>query len=312
MSQPRRHHYLPRFYLESFSREGTLTIYDRSKNEYRRQIPEKVAVEKDYYAVIDADGKKDMGVERFLEKIEHKASLAIKKLDAREMLTPEENEAIALFVGYMKCRVPDFEKGVNELTEKMLMELSKTLFADEKSAASLMKQMEADAGESSGLTPADMVAFAEGGLYEIKQTNRGYTVDMMITMGHKIANLLMNMDWVILQAPSETAFITTDNPFVLTPPSGHTPGHIYGGYGIATKGALKIMPLSAKSVLMITDMGRRVAFKTLPKHVVRKFNIAIAAGSDQLVMGKDKIVLERMVKEVGLDKWRRTSRVTVD
>ncbi|WP_181523117.1 DUF4238 domain-containing protein [Burkholderia cepacia] len=41
MHRPRRHHFVPRFYLEGFCAddERALAVYDRIRNEYREQRP---------------------------------------------------------------------------------------------------------------------------------------------------------------------------------------------------------------------------------------------------------------------------------
>jgi len=60
MSKPKRHHYLPQFYLDKFSRSGSLYIFDRELNEYREQTPTNTAVKSHYYAlwVLSALAKK--------------------------------------------------------------------------------------------------------------------------------------------------------------------------------------------------------------------------------------------------------------
>jgi hypothetical protein len=39
LSGPKRQHFLPRFYLEGFTHNGFLSLYDRDKKEYRKQQP---------------------------------------------------------------------------------------------------------------------------------------------------------------------------------------------------------------------------------------------------------------------------------
>ena len=72
-SGPRRHHYPPRFYLNGFSRDDLLWIYDCELNEIRQQIPINTAVERDYYSIEDEDGNRNNAVEEYLSTVEDKA-----------------------------------------------------------------------------------------------------------------------------------------------------------------------------------------------------------------------------------------------
>src|ERR1043165_1464790 len=70
MAKPKRHHYLPEFYLAGFTldgaRESTFTVFDRDECQFREQTPPNTAVRGYYYAVEDeATGEKSMHVEEF-------------------------------------------------------------------------------------------------------------------------------------------------------------------------------------------------------------------------------------------------------
>lgn len=102
MSRPKRHHYLPEFYLAGFAtdgrRESTFTVYDRETDEFRQQTAKNTAVAGYYYATQDpSTGERSMEVEQFLSSIESEADAAIRKLERREKPTGHEREVIALF-----------------------------------------------------------------------------------------------------------------------------------------------------------------------------------------------------------------------
>src|SRR5829696_9445381 len=76
VSTPKKHHYLPEFYLKGFSTAGELWVYDRKRGTYDKRRPETTAIRKGFYAVKDEHGKKDYGeVERRLSVIESHADL---------------------------------------------------------------------------------------------------------------------------------------------------------------------------------------------------------------------------------------------
>lgn len=115
--KPRRHHFLSEFYLNGFARDGMLWLYDREKKEFRRQPPNKTAVEKDYCTVLNKDGEMDFGIEEFLSQIESRAKPVIAKLEARENITPDERFNLACFVSLLMCRTPKFEREIKEISD---------------------------------------------------------------------------------------------------------------------------------------------------------------------------------------------------
>lgn len=56
MSTPKRHHYLPRFYLDRFTDRGRLYLFDREEAEHRIQTPKNTAVQTHFYTADMPDG----------------------------------------------------------------------------------------------------------------------------------------------------------------------------------------------------------------------------------------------------------------
>jgi hypothetical protein len=79
---PKRHHYIPKFFLERFCRDGMLWVYDRESNEFRHQSPVNSAVIGDYYAAVGEEGGKNLDAEKLLSRIETAARPVLEKVDA--------------------------------------------------------------------------------------------------------------------------------------------------------------------------------------------------------------------------------------
>jgi hypothetical protein len=62
-ANPKRHHFLPEFYLNGFARDGLLWLYDRGRKQYRRQTPHNTAIIGHYYTFENEKGEKDYSVE---------------------------------------------------------------------------------------------------------------------------------------------------------------------------------------------------------------------------------------------------------
>ena len=61
-----RHHFLPEFYLDGFTRDGMLWIFDRALKEYRHQQPQDTAVRRHFYSIKKPNGERDVQVEKLL------------------------------------------------------------------------------------------------------------------------------------------------------------------------------------------------------------------------------------------------------
>ncbi|MGN3963736.1 DUF4238 domain-containing protein [Burkholderia gladioli] len=108
MNQPRRHHFIPCFYLEGFCGENArgLAVYDRMRNAYRAQRPAEVAHRRDYYAYEDEQGNRFFDIEAALGEIETAASHSIRRVDNGNELTDDDRMVLATYVAFQYTRTP--------------------------------------------------------------------------------------------------------------------------------------------------------------------------------------------------------------
>ena len=92
MPKPKRHHYLPQFYLNGFCTNGRLWIYDRTENNFRCQTPINTGVIKDYYTFLDEEENKDTKIEEMLSKVEGDTKPVIDKIDKTTFYTLKTGE----------------------------------------------------------------------------------------------------------------------------------------------------------------------------------------------------------------------------
>lgn len=119
LSGPKRQHFLPRFYLESFSQNGLVVVYDRDVDEVRIQQPVNTAVIGHFYTLRDEEGRKRFELEQVLSDYEAKAKPAIDKLAARESLDADERADLAIFVALGAMRTPDVIESVERFNSGM-------------------------------------------------------------------------------------------------------------------------------------------------------------------------------------------------
>jgi len=310
MNVPKRHHFLPAFYLDGFCSDGVLCVFDRERHEYRVQQPRDTAVRRYYYAIEDAEGNRNLEIEGLLAELESAAKPVIEKLDSGYTLTAEEREALGNFIGFMFVRVPEFEDRVNAIYDGSLRAMNKLTFANEETAKREMDRFGAATGQQ--FTEAEIKAqmeFVQADEYAIT-IHRNWVLGHMLQQGPAMGHVFRQMDWLVLHPDDpRTSFVTTDKPVCVMPPPGYKP-NIYG-FGIGTLGAIKLVPLSHKSSLYIQDKGSRFGHRSIPRNTVRAINQSVARQCQQYVIGRDELLVRNLVVNTRVDKTEAQPTVVV-
>lgn len=293
---PRGHHYVPRRYLVGFCAPGTqrLSLYDRERNEYRENaLASGLAKKKDFYALTNAEGDKDFSFESELERFESEGIDVICKIDSREKITSAEKKALAIYASLQQKRTIAFQKtfetaiefSVRHILTEVFDEIEEKtgglLFSDPESKISLLEKVGKD-------VPKDV--------------RRNAGIEAIIEAAERDAESLLQLGWTILYRPNQkTAFITTDSPFCSI--SMRTSDED-ASLGIANN--FQVLPLSQNSVLVMLQGGGDVEERILTRKEVREVNVQVAARCKDYVFGRERELIERIVKECGIGdfKWK--------
>lgn len=301
MSTPKRHHYLPQFYLKEFADPSDkVWLYDRETGKLWHTHVKDVCVETHYYSITKPDGSKDPSLEKIFSGMESKAKNVIDKLNKNEPITEEEKAELAMFIAFQFVRVPGFEHEINDNAEKIMKKMAEVAFcSEERAKIMLSKHKETNAKEHVEVTPKELVEFVKKDGYNIV-FNREFSLAMSVKLSREFYDLFMQMNWVFLMAPKDKAFVTSDNPFMLLPPKNYKPG-IYG-VGLITEGAKKIIPLSSRVCLYMGDHGNNVLGYKVQLQDLKSINLNGAVNSTRYVIARDKALLEKIIKTTRLDQ----------
>lgn len=310
MANPaKRHHYLPQFYLQRFAgADRRVCVFDRETKQFRRQHPVNTALENDFYTVTDAQGRKSDSLERAFSQLENAARGVIDRLDSGMTGWMDEDElfAFTMFIAFLYTRTPIFNKEQNALGEYLFRTTAKASHPSLEVTAQWLKQFEEDTGESAeGISPEAYWQVINGDEYDVK-VPREYNIRLMLDATQHLAEVLTTLNWYFVRAPRDFAFITSDGPFVITPPNGYE--RDWRAYGILTPGAASVIPLSPSCCLIIQGQGDDVRYGHVNKDTVRKINANVAQNSDRFIVGRDEAYLRRLVQRTRVDRYRWTSR----
>lgn len=298
MTTPKRHHYLPRFYLEGFCRNNLLWVFDRDSKEFRQQTPGNTALRKYYYSFENDDGEKTADIESLLSLVEGHTKSIIDKVNDEKLINDTEKETLSIFIGFLYSRVPNFEEYFNDQRERIVRHLSKIIFSDQERTEKMLKQYEQETGRETNVTAKELSDFAVSDRYDI-EVHRNESLKMMLSLSTKLANYFRQMDWLFLYAPMKSSFVTTDDPFTLVPPSALASK---GFYGIATRGTQKFVPISQRVCLVMFDRGEAIDKREGTREEIRTINLNITSKCDRFVISRDEALVKNMVTTIGLNK----------
>jgi len=305
-STPKRHHYLPQFYLERFTKDGSLWVYDRERKEYRSQTPINTAVITHYYKFIEENGTPNVGLEAMLAEVEGETKNLIAKLEQLFPLTNPEQCTFALFVALLRDRVPHFEKEVAEIFDVTYKEITRDGFSTEEKTREVIAAIEKETGEPFDVDPELLMEVAKNGNYTV-EIERIHSLAIMFPLAYKLAEVILYMDWSFLFAPPSASFITTDKPFTIVSPvikNSLEYGFHLGG-GIDIPGTQKYIPLSQKLCLCIQDRGTRREWRILTDYDVRAINFFLAKTSEKLLISADENLLRSVVTDARINAKHR-------
>jgi hypothetical protein len=214
LSGPKRHHFLPRFYLEGFAQEGLLAVYDRESDKVRVQQPINTGVIGHFYTLTDSEGRRRFELEQLLSEFETKASPAIRKLAAHVTPTDDERSDLAIFVALAGFRTPDIVDSLKLFNSGVVGDMAKMMFSDVEEVKAQMRGKPGAPASEDDLQreAAEMVQFAQSDQYRVTTSHR-WAVAMAFEMAMKVAPLLAGRNWMVTHRGTERAsFVTTDAP----------------------------------------------------------------------------------------------------
>lgn len=305
MSIPKRHHYLPRFYLEGFCRGECFWVYDREEIAFREQTPVNTAVQKHYYSIKGENGKRNNKIEEMFSQLEGNSKIVIDHIVDGKPISNEDKIVLSLFISFSLTRIPDFERMVNESMKQDIKKIGDILHEDESRINQTMVRYEKDTGQKIEIDPAQLKEFWDRGEFDIVM-NRNASLGMMLNVAPEYARYLSLMDWIIAKAPKNYSFITTDSPFVLVPTSDNKAKAAFGGgVGLLIPGVKKYFPLHQNFCLIVGDCGDKIQYEKYNKSSCQSINYEVARNAKRFIICRDKALLSSIVKKEKLDKGQR-------
>lgn len=217
--QPRKHHYVPNFYLAGFTKSesdnGELYVLDQAQRRQWKSTPANTARQTDYYAINAKPGSDEMVVEKLLGDIEGKCSVVIKWLiEHRKLPDGQDLDVLLNFVALMAVRVPAIRNTISNFTDEVLKALSRTMVASEHGWKQFM-QANDGVEAANGVTHEEMKKFIDSDDYTI-DLEQSWHVGTMLQMGSVLVPVLAERSWSVWIANEDAPdLICSDRPVCL-------------------------------------------------------------------------------------------------
>ena len=240
MSNPKRHHFVPKSYLSAFveNESGFLHVYSKQSDMWRRQKPTQVMVRNKYYHQDWAPDGVDKNIleKRLGEFTEPKGLASLNKLlISPEELTDDDTAHILMYLQFQRIRVPRQAETAKALAQSALeLSLAQKGFGQEA------------------------IKFCQ---IEMKDNFR---FEFMRHVLGTLSPFMSRMVWELVEASPPASFITTDSPvtfFNVDFPPPFEPG-------IALYGTFLLFPINTKFLLILKhpeyERGAKGASEKLP------------------------------------------------
>lgn len=300
--EPKRHHQVPRAYLERFAIDGKVRVRRRDGRAAFETSPLNVAVESGYYDVTGFDGRRTSAVEGALGEIESPAWPALAAVD-RTGRPPQgkDREALAEFIAIQMTRTTHYRD--RALFPKTVEDWAAGRPIDRDLIREYLR-IEHIGEEPSDREVEGAWVFVTTHMADTTIVTEKWALEMMFTGAVDLLDRLSGLHWMIEVDPRR-GFVTSDQPVI--PWRKVSRRDHYHGIGIETAGELRF-PLDPAKQLVLSRRRRRPVI-TVNDLRVRRANADMAEWCHRFVVGSP--ANRRGIDGLHLDPWRPVIRFNV-
>lgn len=271
MSEPRKHHYLPQFYLRGFSVNGR-SIYQiekRGRRAYVSSIRDTAAI-RDYHELDNPSFEDPNAAEKRLAQVESRLSEGLAHAIQCGIATPETLNSLLQLVALLRVRVPAFKADIEAFLQNVV-----------RSVGLMM--------ERKGELPPPPKGFED----VLRMENVSITISnwkllefsFRIAADPRLFKILAAMRPTVLRAPEGTFFLTCDQPVAVFHPTA-SPTDAYG-VGLADPATEVSVPLSSRVLLFLSWATEPAADRDATVDEVVEFNRRTVIMADSLVFAPE-------------------------
>lgn len=272
----KRHHYLPRFYLNNFSpnkKPGFIWTYSRDWKIPKFISTKDVAVEKNFYTFTDKDGNKNVLVEENLASMESDVAPIIKKIIQRKLdFTRKEKDELMSFIALLVTRIKYFRDLINSNKEVYYKEMYDIISGNKSLWKKRLKGYNEKMDKNIEMSYEEAVKELTGFENKELEIRREDHLNLAFKIAYPMANRFSRMQWSYLYANGSKKFISSDNPVAAS-----LPGQPKGtSFGLGTPGVNIFLPISSNVCLLGREIGNGIDYDIRNREVDHINGLVIA------------------------------------
>lgn len=256
MNNPRKHHYLPRFYLSEFSANGrSLVQIDKASGYSATCNIKDVASIRDYHRLDAEDIDDPNQLERTLSTVEGKLAKAAKQVLQGGIDGPITHAHLIELVSMLRVRIPATKRMIEQMTRQVVRHTGVLL-------------------EKAGRLPKPPTGLEE----TLSMENVGINVSnwfclqqmFQLAENKEILKLLCAMRPTLLKAAGNDFFLTCDQPVAVYSPSARPAA--LEGVALEERDVVLSLPLSRSTLLQLDWEEHEPSEQTATSEIVEEFN----------------------------------------
>lgn len=244
-SIPRRHHIVPRFYLEGFAEQGQLGVVMLPGKRRFTQSTRTAATINDFYLIGSTKHPDAATFEQMLSEFESLASGVFRTLAGGTWpLNREDREVLGVFMAVQFLRGPDHRRQMTEIRRQMIR-LTAQFGGRERFARTLTSKTKVDLPDEEVDELWQLSTRAEGPPITVSAQDHGRELTDMLP---KLLKYFLGRPWALVTF-GRRHLITSDAPVTLVP---RRDAQEWEGVGLMTAGAI-LFPASRTQGLVLAD-----------------------------------------------------------
>lgn len=250
----KKQHYIPRCYLKAWCDPHTpskqtpyVWQFSKDGSQVKKKSPENIFYERDMYTIAEADGRRNLVLERGLAGLETQFStIRDTKLKHRRTLEPADHLILCTFVAAMDART----KARREHTAKdwgKVVDLMDKMHEEAKTFTPEQREQARRRGEIDEIITEGAPTLSEE---ESRKVASQPMQEMLAPIITSLTPLLFMMDVVIVETCSSPGFITSDRPCVWFDPEAHKRPPLYQTPALMFESTEIGLPISPQQMLI--------------------------------------------------------------
>jgi hypothetical protein len=280
MSQPKKHHFLPQFYLGGFAdakKPTQLCQIDKQPDARHFPVAIRDAAERSHYhTMTDGAGNRDSAtIEEALSKVEDIQAQLLSRITAKAPLAAVDRSLLTDFLALMDMRVPSFKAYIQKQYKLSFDAFGKVMLKDDRLDCAFASHPDP---KFAAFPPGIKKAFVERTRKAI--VNNEFQLDVPngtllramfeAAADERLLRIIRRMGVTFLEAPEGSFFLTGDTPVARFYPRRLASGQ--PGVGLADPVIQLTIPLSTRFLARFDWSDAAMVYETVTADEVAEFN----------------------------------------